>query len=379
MGENLLTNLLTYRPRPGRTSQEDFLTEAFAHLLRSSEEACKVISRLVEADAFGFEGLDVQTQERFDIQGAGRQVFADMTWHVKGETGAPSLTLFEHKWGSDVDDAQLSRYRKVVADAGRPWVVFIGATTKQRRNAKGSVDRALTWGIVHVALEQADLSSDFAVTFIGFLEDQGLTMPNPITREKLKAYALGKSLPGDCKRLAGKLNGKNWDTVLPDRIGNEHRVTDRWGRIGLMFNWDPGLFMGFLMDGSDHQLDLLKPELGPDVMMCLDAGDQYRPQFADSKLFRNKIDELREVGSVRSDVRVEGPYELKNRYRQLVIRVPLATVVADIDGSSAEAVEARQVDALCQLFKDWSDTLFRAGEMEQVFDDVFGSLDGSSS
>ena len=70
MGENLLTNLLTYRPRPGRASQEDFLTEAFAHLIRSSGEAWKIISCLVGADALAFEELDVRTQERFRVQGS---------------------------------------------------------------------------------------------------------------------------------------------------------------------------------------------------------------------------------------------------------------------------------------------------------------------
>jgi len=293
-----------------------------------------------------------------------------MTWRATDEAGTPCLLLFEHKWGSGTDNEQLSRYRRVIPGAGHRWVVFVGATIKQRQNAETNVDCALTWGKVHAALKGADLSSDFPRTFVGFLEDQGLTMPNPITREKLEAYARGQSLPGDCKRLAGKLAGESWKTVLPDRIGDNHRVKDRWGRIGLMFNWDPGVFMGFLMDGSDHQLDLLKPELGPDVMMCLDASDQYRPHFADSKLFRNKIDELREACP---SVRVEGPYELKNRYRQLVIRVPLADVVADVSGSSAEEVEERQVAALYRLFKDWADILFRGGEAEQVFAEIFDS------
>lgn len=38
MNDSLLVSVSSYRPRPGRESIEDFITEAFAWLLRSREE-----------------------------------------------------------------------------------------------------------------------------------------------------------------------------------------------------------------------------------------------------------------------------------------------------------------------------------------------------
>ena len=71
MENNLLVNLRKYRPRDKSDPLENFLTEAFAHLLKSSDEVMSaVLAKLNEKSklpkAFNPSRYEVSTQENFN-------------------------------------------------------------------------------------------------------------------------------------------------------------------------------------------------------------------------------------------------------------------------------------------------------------------------
>ena len=105
MEDNLLINLRKYRPSDKSDPLENFLTEAFAHLLKNSSEV--MVALLEEIDsksalpkAFNASSYEVSTQDNFDGK------FPDML--VKWDD---VVIVFEHKVYSELSYSQLDNYR----------------------------------------------------------------------------------------------------------------------------------------------------------------------------------------------------------------------------------------------------------------------------
>ena len=193
----------------------------------------------------------------------------------------------------------------------------------------------------------------------------------------LRAYCSDETVLEDYKRIVKHLSTCDW-TFIPDYFTNKefsvkHRVgqhpyrNQNWGRTGIEFgDWvhypEPGIFMGFLLDHSDHRMDPIDPENIDELMFTIDVGTNYKDALIQSDLndyaekFREKI----------PGTRIFGPRDItKSPWRKLVIRETLSNVI------QGKETTQEQVDAIYHRLKDWCNVVFDDGKVEKIFRDLF--------
>jgi hypothetical protein len=193
-----------------------------------------------------------------------------------------------------------------------------------------------------------------------FLALQGLGPKEPLSWPKLAAYVTSRSVERDCLRIATQLKECDW-TFLPKRFQTSSALEKlRWGRVGIELNksWTPGLFMGFLLDGEDHQLALVSPRTSIDLMLTLDADPK---RTIDPTVLGLRAGALRAPG-----VEILHGAQLKNRWRKLVVREALADTIR------GKPTEEAQVNAIYGRLRGWCETLFADGRLEKALAQMAG-------
>lgn len=179
---NIFDALLTYRPRESRSSKENFLTEAFAHTLRTHPDVCRAwLSELSGVSLDVLSGpLDVQTQDSATGPGGSFRSVLDMIVSCHLANGGEMRFLFEHKWDSAANCDQLDRYVKIAATMSHAIVVFIAPKAAQvaevRRHARHNQVtklKAIHWYDVQRFLGRMS-NADRVREFAEFLMHQGL-------------------------------------------------------------------------------------------------------------------------------------------------------------------------------------------------------------
>ena len=133
MDDSLLVSLRQYRPREGRDSLEDFITEVFAWLLRNVEGvAAKVLETTV---------MRMRADRRIDVP------MCDVTWDTQVAYPGARLDmlaqwaggaiLFEHKVHAALHQEQVLRYQELAQnhfEGQEARVVVISTTFDQHRS-----------------------------------------------------------------------------------------------------------------------------------------------------------------------------------------------------------------------------------------------------
>jgi hypothetical protein len=122
-----------------------------------------------------------------------------------------------------------------------------------------------------------------------------------------------------------------------------------------MGKWTPCIFLGFLLDGSDHRLTLVSPS-SIDLMLSLDMSETSKT--IEPKVLATLAESLRTPGvSV-----LHGSDLKKSPWRKLVVREALADTIR------GKPTEAEQADAIYARLKHWSSVLFADGKLEKVLE-----------
>tara|TARA_B100000700_G_scaffold59109_1_gene64237 strand:+ start:26601 stop:27749 length:1149 start_codon:yes stop_codon:yes gene_type:complete len=262
MDDSLLVSLRRYRPREGRDSLEDYITEIFAWLLRNSREVAdafldNVMARLPEADRIELPNADQDVT--WDTQRSYPGARLDMLAQWPG-----GALLFEHKVHAPLSAEQINKYRDLAASEfpGRAArVIVISANTGQHRpEAHG----CLCWEDVYRLLQAkhetlTPPTERFHIaSFLALLKHEGLHPAAPISHQAVAFYPVAWRFPEQLTAALTPLAGEEWPLV--ERY--EGRVPGtRWGRQGFELipaggplNWMPGLFVGVILDGRDHRV-----------------------------------------------------------------------------------------------------------------------------
>lgn len=173
--------------------------------------------------------------------------------------------LFEHKMWSELGPEQLNNYR-ALAEKRRPesqsTIILISAHEAQH---SAQADLCLCWFDVYKWIEaylkragddsyERDLRD-----FLALLTHEGLSPPAPIAHQAVLYWPLARELPAKLDAAFTRLQHRDW----PAPAGYECQFRKlRYGRLGLEFTrddgslqWAPGLFLGCILDGSDHGVD----------------------------------------------------------------------------------------------------------------------------
>ena len=359
MTTNIYHSLLTYRPREDRSSKENFLTEAFAHTLRTNPAICRAwLSSVTGEPLDALRGpLDVETQGSFFAPDGKTWSIVDMVIRCGLASGGEVTVLSEHKWDSPADCGQLDRYLAIARTKSKGSVIFIAPTVTQIADVQHHTKevKAIRWHEIYTFLDLHKSEADGIREFVDFLALQGFGPQEPLSWPKLAAYMASRSVEKDCLRLAAQLGDLDWK-FLPARFHDRSAYEKmKWGRIGIELNkhWDPCLFLGFLLDGHDHRLKLVSPS-SIDLMLSLDMSDTNK--VIDPTVLAPLAESLRAPGvSV-----LHGSELKKSPWRKLVVREPLADTIR------GKPTEAEQVDAIYARLKYWNSVLFADGQLEKV-------------
>ena len=362
MDENVFRSLFSYRPRKGITPKENYLTEAFGYALRSSPEPVAVAwaAHLAGVKCTHISGaVEVRTQE--PVAGPDGRAVVDMVLGFSLTDGRHLTVLSEHKWDSATNVRQLRRYREIASSLSEGILVFLAPTAVQIAEARPfcSKERALLWEEAYSTLLPFAETGSILDQFLRFLMQEGLGPHEPLSLSMLSAYTHSFGVEDGCHRLSQRLIEQDW-SLLPKRFKEPEVYCSRpkYGRMGIGFNddkWNPLLLLGFLLDPTDHKLELCTPKKGIDLMLIIDAEQKVRVK---GTALAKKADGMRQRFT---EAKVEEGDELRNKWRKLVVRQPLADVI------QGHPTEDDQVDVIYERFKAWCECLFNDGKLERAF------------
>lgn len=371
--DSLLVSLSSYRPRPGRESIEDYITEAFAWLLSSREELAR---------DFLEEKVNVQLP---DENGQGDNSPVDVAWSTQvsfsesrpdmiSEIGGKTV-VFEHKIHEEACEKQLERHKKGLREdpeySGGPLVLI----TSAKWHFQNPADVKVTWPEIYEWLGARSPGEDRMIQeFRALLESRGLSPRPELQETSLRAYLHVQKVEQQVKELLQAVwsRTEKWEFMFAelshlDKENTELKpsVTSE-GRLGIQFNadspnaWTPGIFAGVHLDGDDHKVEMSDPELGPDLAVVLDVGQQIagmaRQRFLSGPLYRGLSSRLQEEARTRDwdVVDTYGRSGRENPWHPLIIRRPLAEVLRgkpSFEEQASAILEALE-DGLCFLLKD---------------------------
>ena len=256
--DSLLVNLRKYRPRDNTDPLENFVTEVFAWLLRSSEEVRKVIfTRINQAlqspcDLPQDECV-VSTQENFNGK------FPDLVVSWPGFTW-----VFEHKVWSHLHSNQLNSYRDYIESHSDDYrLILITAKTYQHAQ---NPDTALCWEDIYHCLHKLEQNTNdeqlsWALNdFLTLLKTEGLGPTTPINRFAMSHYLEAIKFDSQVDWLFKQAEQLQWPLLNLD-IKPLFKRQKTESRVGLEFSpefgehgrhWLPSIFCGVLLDGGDH-------------------------------------------------------------------------------------------------------------------------------
>lgn len=187
MTPNVFHSLLRYRPREGRSSQENFLTAAFAYTLRTNVDVCR--DWLAHVSGTPIRTLlgapTVKTQATFRAlnapSGKTRSI-VDMVISCGLAGGGELTVIFEHKWDAPADPRQIDDYSAIVESSANTLLVFIAPSALQIAKIEHHREdvKTLLWRDVYNFLRERDASG--VQEFTNFLALVELHRDEPFCR-----------------------------------------------------------------------------------------------------------------------------------------------------------------------------------------------------
>jgi hypothetical protein len=365
---NLFLSLFEFHPRGTHTPKENFLTEAFAYLLRTESGVRNAwLSRLLGRPVAARECV-VNTRQSEPDPELGSTAYPDLVLRGRLTDGTLFHVYCEHKWDSQCNAGQLARYKRLGVAKGAQ-LAFVGATINQRREAAACFPdgdcNCFQWEQVFESLKGVPDLSPLASEFLDFLEEHGLSPGKPLTVEQMRAFLGSAGFLETLARFAALLHENySWE-VIPKRYHANCYVEDRWGRVTVCFDtqgWKPGLSLGFLYSVHDHKVRFVNPGKGIDLMLRIGA---IPKDTRETRIIQPVLDVLERKRQVlrnsAGSVLLLGEPGNGNRHSLLIVRDCLADVIADA------STEQDQLIRIHDRLHAWLTTLFADGELEAAF------------
>lgn len=376
----LFSALRKYRVRDNSDPLENYLTEAFAWLLKADAEfsifflnslMCKH-SDPIEAS----QGIHWFTQCNFG------GVYPDMVCEIAGGEFA---YVFEHKVWSGLHPNQLQNYRRRSAERYGQGNYRIILITAHRSQHAREASEALCWEDVYIRVERylqtkAGTASGIHFLlkdFLKLLQDIGLSPHGSFTIEELIGYSA--SFYDRMKLLwtaFGNAYSKPFETAVLARHpqcndAKLHSPFEHHGLVGIKLfdEMRPNLFVGALLDPRHYHVERSDALKGPDCCIILTFDEPFHHLYGESE-FRRLLESIQAAFADEPDGWTFHSHidatesELKNTWHPIHIRKPLVEVLAlgQTDSSlqtQAHALQSAIDKPLSILFRQTTLLAFR--------------------
>ncbi len=369
---NLFNALFDFRPRENHTAKENFLSEGFAYVLKTSKLArdawiSRVLKRRVETRR---TEIFTRNSERL----GDTVVFPDMLIQAELSDGNGKCEIIyaEHKWDAKCEPGQLQKYFDVAKGrSGDALVIFIGSRQDQLRAAKNTrlgpeqqkLNGCFLWEDVFTTLQAVPQKDEVFSQFLAFMKTHGLNPGEPLSPTGLVALLEASKAKLGIHRAIERLSEMDWGIVPVRYRAKPEIVYEKWGCTNLILAapaWRPTVTIGFLLDTVDHAVALTNPAKGIDLMLRIAAPpDSLRPERIQPALavLGQKLPELEKVASSARLVRQKGN---GNPWSLLMMQSCLADVIAGAKGES----ESAQHEEIYRVLTEWLKILFGDGALE---------------
>lgn len=385
MNPNLFSALFNYRPRDTITLGENFLTEAFAYILKTERDILKSFLKKIDV-AEDPQSVEVHTQVKETISESD-SVTPDISVRpdMKIVSGGKDLALCEIKWDAPCDIEQLKRYQKKASES-ESKIVFIGANLKQIIEARKQLrqdDKALSWGEIYHLIVKSNSKrqekTDIPEQFADFLKEKGLVMEKidlEVSRAFRKAIGFKKILSDFINKYTGELDSsqelkrcsEGQALKLPEDKGKVSGKVSKdvlYGRLAWESDsWEPRLAIGFYCQKDSEDNDRMLSEDGIDLFLRIAVPDFYsrkqlHEQFRDRINFRKEGEFRNEKEFSWEDFGKPGKHEDKNLIYE--VRMCLDGVITN-DQKSDE-----QYEAIADVWTRWLCRVLCSKEQERDF------------
>ena len=361
-----------------RHKTEDFITEAFLWILQQKDignafldflerkEQEQTASRIVSNIISDIRKREISwnTQKSFRISSGRKR--PDMICAT--ETQA---LIFEHKIWTKLHDKQLENYRKIGKkhfEEGNAIILITARNDQYQQNP----NLHFLWRDVYSWLNEwlgARLSekasgsdadnSNFEFVcrnFLNLLKKRGLGPMKPIEEKHLKALKVKPDLDEGIKIIKELMRAvkQSWFQQKQSlstkdlKPLNPSNVQSKWGRIGfgILPDWKPGIFVGVLYDGKDHQVKLDCA----DACVILDMSQSIHEKYHKEPHYKNLVEEVKKKWPTDGSKKWRAIHHLEternpNLWHPIHIRRKLSEIL--LDGESAE----EQVNAFIEAVK----------------------------
>jgi hypothetical protein len=361
--ESLFNSLRKYRTRENTDPVENFLTEAFAWLLKSEP---KFAHAFVESLGIVEEiGPSASWPGSWSTQCNWSGVFPDMVW----ESGldAKCALVFEHKVWSPLHSGQLENYRSYASGEFKGGYKLIIITGNHSQHTQDP-DVAICWRDVFLSVENyvkhEGKSSPIVYLFNDFLQllkEIGLAPHGAFRCEEIVGYASDFSsrmegLWDSCaKEFKAVYEAKFKDSLFGKCFDSKvQKCSMRDGRIGMQLfdEWRPGLFVGTLLDCAGHGVTSSNSKLGPDCCIIIDFEESFHGSY-ESDAYSALVESLEQAFKCQPDGwsfynhLADQDMTDKNLWHPLHIRKPLVEVLSS--GLSDSSLQAQALDLAAKL------------------------------
>jgi len=353
MDHSLFTSIKKYRPRDGKDSIENFITETFAWFLRNCPEFSKAYLNFLsgKADLEGFTGAGTWgTQSSFG------GLFPDLTY-----TSGKRILVFEHKAWAHLHPNQLANYRRYAVEHFEAHRIIL-VTAGEHQFAQDP-DLAICWRDIYQFIESWLPDSGTQIphflfnSFLDLLRHDGMGPAAPLSHEAILYNNLAIGLHRTAVDMMHQVFHRAVN-VLESRIsGLQYEVHWQWGRagIGTVRPWKPGFFIGFLPDPTDHFVTPQQPKTSPDCCLILSFENSLHGSYPANENFISLKSELATAASLLGEGwecynHLDDPEsKQKNRWHPLYIRRPMLELLrGSVTLQEQEAVYLDVVDKLAK-------------------------------
>ena len=297
MKNDLLVSLRKYHPREGKDPLENFITEAFAWILKNFDEfSIFFIQKFFENIDFDINNQNMNWSTQANFGG----VYPDMLLEMEG-----IALVFENKAWSDLHAGQLDSYRNYAKENyKKSYLVLITASSNQHSQ---NPDYAFCWSDICLWIKEwislQEKESEFIFNdFSRLIENEGMGPPAPISHEAILCYYSARNLKEQISNLIRRIEHEDWGKLVPSSdfklfIENKrgHHYGDAWGRIGVHLlgggdnDWCPGVFVGFLIDGEEHCTRPLLEKKSPDFSVIIDFDINLHNQYPQHVIYKKFV------------------------------------------------------------------------------------------
>ncbi|MBW4653933.1 MAG: PD-(D/E)XK nuclease family protein [Kaiparowitsia implicata GSE-PSE-MK54-09C] len=397
MEYNLLSSLRKYRPRENQDPLENFITEAFAWLLKNNKNFSDSFLRkiLIRLHPYSSSGLDLQLN--LDCKWATQMNFGGIFPDMVAELNDGTLLVFEHKVWAQLHPGQLDSYKQFSSvKYSHSYLILITANESQHLQ---DPDLALCWRDVYTWtqewLQSEEEKPDFIfLDFLNLLREEGLGPVAPVSHNSILSYYSARNFKEQVIDLVKQAAKRDWHQIDSRiSIDNELRrgkvVYEMSGRVALLLltNGCPSLTTGFILDWEGYHIPPILGVRSPDFSVFLRFSD-FRNEYPNMEVYRDFVKilrtkiELLDDGWFFYDYLNDPQVSEKSSWLPIHIRKPMLELLCGTTNSEEQVDRFMQANELiltqileCQefwklreIFKQKSDIAESSNELAKPLD-----------